>query len=63
MTSFKCSAPCKYRTYGKYRRSHGKFVLNRNCKAEGTCAVDKIRISEDGKCLTFTSWDELEVSS
>lgn len=54
-----CSAPCDYRTYGKYIRVRGdKRILNKKCKAKGHCALDSVEIGEDGKCTSFRGWDE-----
>ena len=55
--SAKCAAPCKFRTYGKYRRTAGgKRILNKKFKPEGSCAIEKLRISEDRRCLSYTFW-------
>lgn len=54
----KCRMPCRWRTWGKYHyKMDGSKQLNPAIKPEGTCLAD-ITIDENGKCITFKSWEE-----
>jgi hypothetical protein len=59
-----CSAPCKNRSYNKYRwnQRKGRYELSKLPGAgggQGTCQADRATITADHKCMTFEHWETL----